>query len=61
MPDDQDRIARPTPDMEEKGILGDVIVPLAASGLGGAAAGATNAVVTNILKRPEGEKPSPKE
>ena len=42
---------RPTEPLEEHGIVNDVIVPIVASGAGGAAAGATGAAVTNWLRK----------
>jgi hypothetical protein len=48
-----ERIKRPGPGepLEERGILTEVIVPIAASGVAGAAGGAANAVVSNLLKK----------
>jgi hypothetical protein len=47
--------ASPRP-IEHKGIVTEVVVPIAASGVGGAAAGVANAIVSDAIKRPKKHK-----
>jgi hypothetical protein len=44
--------------LEQRGIVQDVVVPIAAGGAGGATAGAAEAYVSHLLNRP-GEPPPP--
>jgi hypothetical protein len=41
---------------EQKGVVTDVVVPIAAAGVGGAAAGAANAIVSDAIKKPKKDK-----
>ena len=42
--------------VHRKGIITEVVVPLAASGFGGAAAGAASAIVSNAINKPKKDK-----
>jgi hypothetical protein len=42
--------------IEHKGIVTEVVVPIVASGVGGAAAGAANAIVSDAIKKPKNDK-----
>jgi hypothetical protein len=42
--------------IEHKGIVTEVVVPIVASGVGGAAAGAANAIVSDAIKKPTNDK-----
>jgi hypothetical protein len=42
--------------IERKGIVTEVVVPIAASGVGGAAAGAASAIVSNAIEKPKKDK-----
>jgi hypothetical protein len=41
---------------EQKGLVTDVVVPIAAAGVGGVAAGAANAIVSDAIKKPKTDK-----
>jgi hypothetical protein len=49
----QTKSQRPT---EQKGVVTDVVVPIAAAGVGGAAAGAASAIVSDAIKKPKKDK-----
>jgi hypothetical protein len=42
--------------IEHKGVVTEVVVPIVASGVGGAAAGAANAIVSDAIKKPKNDK-----
>jgi hypothetical protein len=42
--------------IEEHGIVTDVVVPIVQTGVGGAVAGAANAIVSNAINKPKDEK-----
>ena len=51
MADQRENTSKPVGQYEEKGIVQDVAVPIAASGVGGAAAGATSAWVNSKINQ----------